>query len=101
MSYKYKKRLERSRSGIFLGVCRGIADWRGWDPAVVRLVTVLLAVFTSGFPLFVAYIVLGFVIPLESQDMNFEEESRRSYGDDNRYSERSRQERDWEKRFFE
>lgn len=59
-----KQPLTRSRSDKFIaGVCGGIARSLGVDAAIVRVVAVLLAIFTQvGW---VAYLVLWAVLPLE------------------------------------
>jgi phage shock protein PspC (stress-responsive transcriptional regulator) len=58
------KRLERSRSNRVLGgVCAGVANYLNMDPTLVRVLTVLLTLFT-GVPL-VVYLVLLLVVPEE------------------------------------
>ncbi|GAB3425637.1 PspC domain-containing protein [Flindersiella endophytica] len=43
------KKLVRPREGrMIAGVCAGIANYLKVDPAIVRLATVVLAVFTAG-----------------------------------------------------
>jgi len=56
--------LTRSASDKFIGgVCGGIARSFGIDASIVRIVTVLLAIFVQfGW---IAYIVLWLVLPLE------------------------------------
>lgn len=57
-------RLERSRSDCMIaGVCGGIARYLNTDPAIVRLVFVLLAL--SG-PAFLVYPLLWIVMPREA-----------------------------------
>ena len=52
-------RLARSRRHRMLaGVCGGMADWMGWDPTVVRLLFVLVSVFSAAFPGILVYIIL-------------------------------------------
>ena len=59
--------LRRSRDErVLAGICGGIAVRFGWDPAVVRLVTVLLMIF-MGLSVWV-YIILWLVIPAESKN---------------------------------
>lgn len=48
------------RSGKFLGVCAGIADYTGFDVLWVRVGTVLATLFGSGFPI-IAYFVIAWV----------------------------------------
>lgn len=59
------KKLERSRSDKFVfGVCGGVARYLNLDPTLVRVLTVILTVFT-GAPLIV-YLVAAFVMPEET-----------------------------------
>jgi phage shock protein C len=58
------KRLERSKSNrIIGGVCAGVADYLNMDPTLVRVLTVLLTLFT-GVPV-VVYLVMLLVVPEE------------------------------------
>ena len=64
MAFELDKPLRRSTNNAMLtGVCGGIAKWLGWDPTVVRVVYVLLSVFSIAFPGILAYIILTFLIP--------------------------------------
>jgi phage shock protein C len=59
-----ERRLYRSSTNrVFAGVCAGIADHFGADPTVVRLLTVLIALFTALVPMIVLYLVAAIVIP--------------------------------------
>lgn len=42
--------LKRSRNAILGGVCGGIAEWLGWDATVVRILYVLISIFSAAFP---------------------------------------------------
>ncbi len=58
-----KKKLYKSSTDQKIsGVCAGVANYFNLDPALVRVVYALLAIFTSGFPFVVLYIVLAFVL---------------------------------------
>ena len=58
------KRLERSKSNRILGgVCAGVANYLNMDPTLVRVLTVLITLFT-GVPI-VVYLVMLFVVPEE------------------------------------
>jgi phage shock protein C len=57
------KKLYRSKNKMLMGVCAGIAEYFNTDPTLIRLIYVLLTVFTVGFPGVIAYIVCGIVIP--------------------------------------
>jgi len=49
------------RRGVWLGVCRGVADYAGLDVTLLRVLVVLLAVLGAGFPMLVAYILVGWL----------------------------------------
>ena len=56
--------LSRSNSNKMLGgVCSGIASEYGWDPTIVRLLTVILALVTGFFPFLVVYVILWIIMP--------------------------------------
>ena len=58
------KKLYRSRSKrMIAGVCGGLADYLNMDPTLVRILTVVISLFT-GIPV-VLYIVALFVVPEE------------------------------------
>lgn len=58
------RRLHRSRSNrVLAGVCGGIAEHYGSDPTAVRLLTLVLGLFTGIFPMVVLYLVAAIVIP--------------------------------------
>ncbi len=57
------RRLYRSNDQMIAGVCAGIAEYFGWDKGVVRLVYLILSVFSAGFPGILVYIVLWIVMP--------------------------------------
>ena len=52
-----------NRSRIIGGVCGGLAEWLGWDPAWVRILYVLVSVLSAAFPGILVYIVLWIVVP--------------------------------------
>lgn len=57
------KRLRKSKNRMIAGVCGGIADWLGWDPTLVRVLYVLISIFSAGFPGVLVYIILWIVMP--------------------------------------
>src|ERR1700674_2057108 len=60
------QRLYRSRSDrMIAGVCGGIAQYFGIDPTIVRLFTVLAAIFSGGVVI-ILYFVLWIVVPEDS-----------------------------------
>ena len=61
-----KGKLTRSSTDkVVAGVCGGLAEWLGWDVTVVRLVYVLVSIFSAGFPGFLVYIILWAAMPVE------------------------------------
>lgn len=71
-----EKRLYRSRKDRMLGgVCGGIAEYFGVDPALVRIIAVLLIVAGGGAIL--AYVLAWFLIPEEPKEEGSEKEARR------------------------
>lgn len=62
--YQGPRKLERSRTNRVLGgVCGGVADYVNMDPTLVRVLTVLISLFT-GVPVII-YLIALFVIPEE------------------------------------
>ena len=58
------KPLRRSRQQKQIaGVCGGIADWLGWDATPVRVLYVVVSIFSVAFPGILAYLVLWLVMP--------------------------------------
>jgi phage shock protein C len=65
----FEGKLVRSRNDrMIAGVCAGIARWLGWDSTAVRILYVLLSVFSVAFPGIIVYIILALVMPLEGEE---------------------------------
>ncbi len=58
-------KLLRSRSKVIAGVCAGIANYFGWEPALVRVLYLLISIFSAAFPGILVYIILWIVMPQE------------------------------------
>lgn len=58
--------LRRSRDKMLAGVCAGLADWLGWDRTMVRVLYVLVSIFSAAFPGILVYVILWLVIPQET-----------------------------------
>ncbi len=54
---------KRSKNKIIGGVCAGVAEWFGWDTAIIRIAYALLSIFSAGFPGFIVYIILWIIMP--------------------------------------
>ena len=58
--------LRRSRRDrMIAGVVGGLADYFGMDPALARILYVLVSIFSAAFPGTLVYIILWIVIPQE------------------------------------
>ncbi len=55
----------RSRKGIFMGVCQGLADYFDFSTFWLRTIAVLLFLFTGFWPVGVMYLVAGMILKLE------------------------------------
>jgi phage shock protein C len=55
--------LKKSHDKMIAGVCGGIAEWQGWDPTIVRIVYVLVSIFSAAFPGILVYIILMLIMP--------------------------------------
>ena len=59
------KRLYRDRwDKKISGVCGGLGQYLGMDPTIIRLLAVLVCIFTAVLPLLVIYIIAWMLIPL-------------------------------------
>jgi phage shock protein PspC (stress-responsive transcriptional regulator) len=57
------QKLTRSSDKVIAGVCAGLANYFGWDPALVRILYLLISIFSAAFPGILVYIVLWIVMP--------------------------------------
>ncbi len=55
------------RYRILAGVCGGIAEWIGWDPTLVRVLYVLVSIFSAAFPGMLVYVILLLIMPESDQ----------------------------------
>jgi len=56
--------LQRSQDDrVIAGVCGGVAEWLGWDPTLVRVLFVLVSIFSAAFPGILVYLILWIVMP--------------------------------------
>ncbi|MBC8441281.1 MAG: envelope stress response membrane protein PspC [Deltaproteobacteria bacterium] len=59
------KGIYRSRRGIFMGVCRGLAEYFNFSVFWLRTITLVLFLFTGFWPVGVMYIVAGLIVKME------------------------------------
>lgn len=58
------KMLQRSRkSRMIAGICGGLGDYFGIDPTMVRVIYVIVSIFSAAFPGILIYLILWAVIP--------------------------------------
>ncbi|WP_100374011.1 PspC domain-containing protein [Bacillus sp. FJAT-45037] len=60
-----KKLIRTQNDRKIAGVCGGVAKYFNLDPTVVRILTVVLFILTTGWPIFLAYLISIFVVPNE------------------------------------
>ena len=62
------RRLVRStRHKMLAGVCGGVGEYMDIDPTVVRVVYVLVTVFTALVPGLLAYVIMIFLVPRDDE----------------------------------
>jgi len=62
-----KKLYRSTKDRMLAGVCGGLAEYLEMDPSVVRLLTVVIALVTSGAPVLVAYVVAACIVPEDTE----------------------------------
>lgn len=64
---KKEKRLYKTKDGASLGgVCKGISEVYDVDVSIVRILTVVITIFITGFPLII-YLIMYLVLPDKSE----------------------------------
>lgn len=63
MARQIKRLYRSSRNYVIGGVCGGLAEYLGVDPTLVRLVYVLVSIFSAAFPGILVYLIAWLVIP--------------------------------------
>ncbi len=62
-----EKKLLRSQNKMLAGVCAGIAEYFDIDPTLVRVLYVVLTLFSAAFPGLLLYIILLLLMPQAEQ----------------------------------
>ena len=58
------RRLYRStKDKKIAGICGGIGEMLDWDPNQIRLLMVVIAVFSAGLPMVISYIAAWIILP--------------------------------------
>jgi len=64
------KRLYKSHTNkVISGVCGGLGEYFNFDPSIIRLIWVLISVFTAGFGGIIAYIICAVILPNKPYDV--------------------------------
>jgi len=63
---KYKRLYRSETDKVIVGVCAGIGDYASIDPVLVRIVWLLVVVFTGFIPGILVYAIAVYIIPKES-----------------------------------
>ncbi|RJX32719.1 MAG: envelope stress response membrane protein PspC [Desulfarculus sp.] len=82
--YRNRRGLYRSRQGVLLGVCRGLADYFDFSVIWIRILAVLAFVLTGFWPVAILYLVLALIMkpaPVKAPLSEDEEEFYHSYAD--------------------
>ncbi len=62
------KRLYRSNSNkIFAGIIGGVGEYFDVDPTIIRLLWILVVIFTEVVPRLIAYFIALFVVPIKKK----------------------------------
>lgn len=57
--------LRSGQDRVIAGVCGGLARSLGWSPNAVRILYILISVFSAAFPGIIVYLILWIVMPLD------------------------------------
>ena len=61
------KKLRRSTKDCMIaGVCGGLGDFFGLDASLLRIIYILLSLFSAGFPGLLIYIIMVLVVPKDN-----------------------------------
>lgn len=55
------KLYKNSKDGIFLGVVQGLSEWADFDPAILRIVLVILSIIGCG-SLVIVYLIMALAL---------------------------------------
>ena len=84
MTYKgpaWKRALYRSRSGMILGVCKGVADHLDFSVFWMRVIVVAVSLFTLSFPIAIVVYFVAALLMKPEPVVPFETEADREFYD--------------------
>jgi len=62
-----KKLTRSSKNKMLAGVCGGLAEYFGIEPDKMRLIYVLISIFSAAFPGLFVYVILWIILPEDHQ----------------------------------
>lgn len=68
-----KKKLTRSADKVLAGICGGVAEYMDLDPTLIRVIYVVLTIFSAAFPGLLLYIILLLLIPDKGPNDNIQD----------------------------
>ncbi|RMB02808.1 envelope stress response membrane protein PspC [Eilatimonas milleporae] len=68
------KLYKNPEQGRIMGVCAGVADYTGVNVCAVRMLTIILAIFTGFWLVLIGYFILGAILEPKPQDLYADEE---------------------------
>ncbi len=63
----HRKLYRSTKDRMLSGVCGGLAEYLDMDPSVVRLLTVVIGLISSGGPVLIGYIVAACIVPEDTE----------------------------------
>ena len=66
MNTNYRQLTRSTSNKMISGVCAGLGEYLGFDPTIVRLLTIL-AFFTGFGGIAIVYLIMAIVVPEQSQ----------------------------------
>jgi len=67
----HPKRLYKSDTNkVISGICGGVGEYFNIDPVLIRLIWLLVVIFTGVVPGVIAYIIAAFIVPEHPQHIN-------------------------------
>ena len=67
-------KMYRSRSGMILGVCKGLANYSDFSVFWIRVIVLATLIFSGGWPVILLYVIAGIimkpepVLPIDAED---------------------------------
>lgn len=84
---KTTRQLYRVEEGkVFSGVCAGISEYINMDAGLVRVLFVIVFIFSGFFPVVIAYIVLAMILPSKQEVLRKQDSFESEFVDEDDYT---------------